>query len=402
LNLLIIPKVFPRANVIGGPILIHHRIKNLSEIGYRITVLAPASSVEDRKDSSLEPYCEEIILVDSPGRRTPDEVKELETELKRPPFFLSGDGGYDPRFDETFRSLLANRSFDAIIAEYSMMGQYLEGAREIIPPGTLTIISVHECYTQAFRQRVDKGEHIEEETIEKLFEYEFSMYRSVDRVLSLTREDMEVLIQLVPELRAKTCVVPHGVDTDFYTPPPARSWETKNILFLGNFRHYPNVNAVQNFMTHCWAKITREVPETTFHAIGFDPPPELLALGEDRIIVREGGAHSDVRETYWGSDIFVAPIELGGGFRGKMLEALACGLPIISTSLAAFGIDPVNGEEMFVTDDYGEFTEYVIRLLKDIRLRKAVSSRARALAERFDHQNAARKLHEVIQAYHGQ
>ncbi|MCK4772946.1 MAG: glycosyltransferase, partial [Candidatus Latescibacteria bacterium] len=298
--------------------------------------------------------------------------------------------------------LLANRSFDAIIAEYSMMGQYLEGAGEIIPPGTLTIISVHECYTQAFRQRVDKGEHIEEETIEKLFEYEFSMYRSVDRVLSLTREDKEVLIHLVPELRAKTCVVPHGVDTDFYTPPPARSWETKNILFLGNFRHYPNVNAVQNFMTHCWAKITREVPETTFHAIGFDPPPELLALGGDRIIVREGGAHSDVRETYWGSDLFVAPIELGGGFRGKMLEALACGLPIISTSLAAFGIDPVNGEEMFVTDDYGEFTEYVIRLLKDIRLRKAVSSRARALAERFDHQNAAKKLHEVIQTYHGQ
>jgi len=401
LNLLFIPKVFPRASVIGGPILIHHRIKNLSKMGYRITILAPASSDEDHNDKSLDAYCEDIILIDSPRGRTSRQVKELEAELKRPPFFLSGDGGYHPQLDETFRSLLAKYPYGAIIAEYSMMGQYLEGARDIIPRGTMTIISVHECYTQAFRQRVSKGEDIGEGTIEKLFDYEFRMYRSVDRVLSLTREDMEVLLRLAPDLKGKTGVVPHGVDANFYTPPIERSGDSKNILFLGNFQHHPNVNAVQNFMKHCWGRISKEVPDAKFYAIGFAPPPELLGLRSNRIIVQEGGAHSDVRKVYWRSDVFVAPIELGGGFRGKMLEALACGLPIVSTSLAAFGIDPVNGEEMFVTDDYSEFTEHVIRLLKDTHLRKNMSDLARALGERFDHKAAARKLHEVIQAYHG-
>ena len=401
MNLLFIPKVFPRESVIGGPILIHHRIKNLSKMGYRITILAPASSDEDHEDKSLDAYCEDIILIDSPRGRTSRQVKELETELKRPPFFLFGDGGYNPKLNETFRSLLTGNLYDAIIAEYSMMGQYLEGAKDIIPRNTMTIISVHECYTQAFRQRVSKGEDISEETIEKLFDYEFRMYRSVDRVLSLTREDMEVLIRLAPDLKGKTGVVPHGVDTNFYTPSRERAWDSKNILFLGNFQHHPNVNAVQNFMKHCWERISKEVPDASFYAIGFAPPPELLALRSNRIIVREGGAHSNVRDVYWKSDVFVAPIELGGGFRGKMLEALACGLPIVSTSLAAFGIDPVNGEEMFVTDDYHEFTEYVIRLLKDTRLRKNMSVSARTLSERFDHKNAARKLDQVIQAYHG-
>jgi glycosyltransferase involved in cell wall biosynthesis len=400
LNLLVIPKVFPRQSVIGGPILIHHRIKNLSKMGYNITILAPASSDEDYKDKSLDAYCENIVLIDSPKGRTSRKIKELEDKLKRPPFFLAGDGGYNPQFEEAFQSLLAKNSYDVIIAEYSMMGQYLEGAKDSIPRDTMTIISVHECYTQAFRQRVEKGEDISEQTIKELFDYEFTMYRSVDRVLSLTREDMEVLIGLAPDLKGKTDIVHHGVDTNFYTPPPDRMWDSRNILFLGNFQHYPNVNAVQNFMKYCWERISKEVPDASFYAIGFAPPPELQALRSNRIIVREGGAHSNVRDIYWKSDVFVAPIELGGGFRGKMLEALACGLPIVSTSLAAFGIDPVHGKEMFVTDNYDEFTEYVIRLLMDIRLRKHMSTRARALSERFDHKNAAKKLDQVIQAYH--
>ncbi len=402
MNLLFIPKVFPRASVIGGPILIHHRIKNLSKMGHRITVLAPAASDEDLKDKSLEPYCQEIILIDSPKGRTSQEIQELSAKLRRPPFFLSGDGGYDPNLDEAFRSLLARHPYDAIIAEYSMMGQYLEGAKEIIPRRTMTIISVHECYTEAFRQRASKGEAIAEETTRELFQYEFEMYRSVDHILSLTREDMETLLRLESRLKGKTAVVPHGVDTEFYTPPPEKSWDTNNILFLGNFQHHPNVDAVQNFMTHCWGRISSQVPDVIFHAIGFSPPLELLALRNDHVIVREGGAHSDVRKTYWESDLFVAPIELGGGFRGKLLEALACGLPIVSTRLAAFGIEPVNGKEMFVTNNYDQFTEYTIRLLTEVRLRKEMSTQARALGVRFDHKNAAKKLNDVIEAYHRQ
>ncbi|MBW2062465.1 MAG: hypothetical protein JRI95_13030, partial [Deltaproteobacteria bacterium] len=107
----------------------------------------------------------------------------------------------------------------------------------VIPPHTMTIISVHECYTQAFQQRAGKGERIGKGTIEELFEYEFKMYRSVDHVLSLTQQDMEILIRLAPDLKEKTSVVPHGVDSSFYVPRPEKSWDTKNILFLGNFRH---------------------------------------------------------------------------------------------------------------------------------------------------------------------
>ena len=76
-------------------------------MGYRITILAPASSDEDYKDKSLDAYCEDIVLIDSPKGRTSRQVKELEATLNRPPFFLLGDGGYNPQLDAAFRSLLA-------------------------------------------------------------------------------------------------------------------------------------------------------------------------------------------------------------------------------------------------------------------------------------------------------
>jgi glycosyltransferase involved in cell wall biosynthesis len=398
LNLLFLPKLLPRADVIGGPILIYHRIKNLSSMGHKITLIAPAYTDEDRKDESLKPFCEQISRIDSVRERPQDEVESLYKRLNRPRNFLTGDGGYNERIEEALNLALKEKHFDALIAEYSMMGQYIEANRSLIPADTMTVISVHECYTRAFEMRAEKGEDISEDTIKELFNYEFKMYDVADRILTLTKEDANILLNHAPNVKNKISVVPHGVDTVFYTPPKKKSWErnTKKILYLGNFQHYPNVDAVKNFINHCWDRIQREVPDARFYAIGFNPPQELLDLRSAHIIVQEGGDNGSVRRFYWNSDVFVAPIELGTGFRGKLLEAKACALPAVATRLATFGMNPVNGKDMFVADDYNTFSEYVIMLLKDAELRKKIGMNALAHAKKFDHKHAAEKLERVL------
>lgn len=367
-------------------------------MGHKITLIAPAYTDEDRADKSIEPFCERIIRVDSVKERPPDELEARYKRLNRPRAFLTGDGGYDEEIEEALRLTLKEKHFDAVIAEYSMMGQYLEANYSLIPADTTTIISVHECYTKASELRAAKGEDINEETIRELFNYEFKMYDTADKILTLTGEDAEIMINYSPELKNKIEVVPHGVDTGFYTPPEEKSWNrnTKNILYVGNFQHYPNVDAVKNFIEHCWAKIMEEVQDARFYAIGFNPPQELRDLRSEKVIVREGGDDDNVRRFYWNSDVFVAPIELGTGFRGKLLEAMACRLPVVATRLATFGINPVHGEEMFVADDYDVFSEYVIMLLKDVELRKQTAINALALARKFDHRHAAEKLERVL------
>ena len=398
MNLLFLPKLLPRADIIGGPILIYHRIKNLSLKGHKITLIAPAYTDEDQKDKSLEPFCEEIIRIDSVKERSRDEVETLYNRLNRPRFFLTGDGGFRQGIEDALRSALEKGHFDAIIAEFSMMGQYIEANYDLISADTMTVISVHECYTNAFKLRAEKGEDISEDTIKNLSNYEFKMYEATDRILTLTREDANILINYAPDLRNKIKVVPHGIDTEFYMLPKDKSWDrnTKNILYVGNFQHHPNVDAVRNFINHCWDRIQQEVPDARFYAIGFDPPQELLDLRSDNVFVQEGGDNENIRRIYWNSDVFVAPIELGTGFRGKLLEAMACGLPVVATSRATFGIDPANEEDMFVADDYEIFSKYVSMLLKDTRLREKIAINALELARRFDHRHAAEKLEQVL------
>ncbi len=400
MNLLFLPKLLPRADIIGGPILIYHRIKNLSLMSHKITVIAPAYGEEDLKDKSLEPFCDEIIRIKSGKQRSGDEMEALRRRLNRPRFFLGGDGGFSQEIEDALKLTVREKHIDAVIAEYSMMGQYIEGSAQSFPANTVSVISVHECYTKAFRMRAQKGEGIPEDTIRELFEYEFKMYDAADRLLSLTQEDAEILTAYSARLKDKIRVVPHGVDTDFYRPPKEKSWEgsSKNLLYLGNFQHYPNVDAVRNFVDHCWEKISKQVPDAKFYAIGYKPPPELLELGSKHknVIVQEGGDNENVRRIYWNSDVFVASIALGTGFRGKLLEAMACGLPVVATSLATFGINPTNAEKMFVADDYDVFSDYVIRLLKDIPLRKRISESAVTLARKFDHKHAAEKLDKVL------
>jgi glycosyltransferase involved in cell wall biosynthesis len=402
MNLLFLPKLFPRKDIIGGPILVYHRIKNLSLMGHKITVIAPAYDDQDREDRSLEPFCERMVRVDSVRQRPHDEVEALykRLDMRRPRFFLNGDGGFCQGIEDALKLVLKEKHIDAIIAEYSMAGQYIEANHDSIPEDTISIISVHECYTKAFKLRAEKREKISEDTIKELSAYEFRMYEKVDRLLTLTKEDAEILVEYSPKLKTKIRVVPHGVDTEFYFPPDEDVWSrnSKNILYIGNYRHYPNVDAVKNFIEHCWDKILEQVPDARFYAIGFNPPPELLELRTKckNVIVQEGGESENVRRIYWQSDVFVAPIALGTGFRGKLLEAMACGLPVVATSLAAFGINPTNEENMLVADDLSLFSDYVIMLLKDVKLRKKVAYGALALARKFDHRYAAEKLDRVL------
>ena len=151
------------------------------------------------------------------------------------------------------------------------------------------------------------------------------------------------------------------------------------------------------FCEKMWPQVKREVPEALFYVVGKDPTPDLqeLVRSDSSIIVT--GTVEDVRPYFERAKVFVNPVRIGGGFRGKILEAMSMGLPIVTTSLGAEGVDAEHGLDMLVADDPAEFAAAAARLLRDDDMCDGLGERARAMAlECFSWEKGVEELEQVL------
>lgn len=160
----------------------------------------------------------------------------------------------------------------------------------------------------------------------------------------------------------KAVAVPIGVDVDYfyYREPKA----TKNIVgFLGAMSVAHNENAARHFISETLPIVLQKVPDTVFMVIGGGVSEELRKLESEH--VHFTGRVEDVRDYLEQCKVFVCPMTFGSGIKTKNLEAMAMGLPIVTTSIGAENINAVNGKDWIVADDHSEFAERVADLLAD-------------------------------------
>ena len=377
MKILFLPKVFPHANVIGGPIIIYNRIKYLSQ-NNDVSFIAFANEEEKKHLHTIDKYCEEVALLPHPKKMSTTK-KWSNLLFSSYPFHFKQQ--YDLAYQEKLNEMAIKNKYDFIIAEYSMMGQYFYN-NCAIPRETKKIISVHECYTLARRMYSKRANDL----ITKLDEYlrylqlktfEFEMYKQADKVLVLTPTGKKELHSFAPELDIS--VIPHGVDTDFFKP--LESLPEKNVLtFLGNYEHKPNIEAVLDFYKNIFPKIRKEREDVYFQIVGFNPPQIIRDLTKDQN-VSVVPSPPDVKPHLAKSKIFIAPIKLGGGFRGKVLEAMSMGIPVLSTSLGAQGTHAVPNKDIMIADTDDDFAKSALALLDNNAKLQELSKNGRRLVE---------------------
>jgi len=370
-------KEFPHANVIGGPIIIYNRVKYFSR-NHLVSLAAFFRDEEREYIPTVKPFCHDLKLVPLPAKRSTLKATWDFFTSPVPHYFLKGDDSQ--RMAETIADMVQKDRYDFVIAEYSVMGQFIHN-NPLLPP-VRRIISVHECYylarRKAFRYNRFGLDKIKEAiNLKGLKKYEFDMYRHADKVLTLTPQGKEKLLEICPELDID--VVPHGVDVeDFSFSEP--EGEERSIVFVGNYLHYPNVDAVLFFHREIWPRIKSLLPEIKFYVVGQAPPLEIQNLSKDNAIIVTGRVN-DVRPYLKKGRIFICPVRLGGGFRGKILEAMAIGRPVVSTSLGAEGIPAVQRENIILADNPEEFAQGILDLMNDDRLFEKIRKKARKLVE---------------------
>jgi GT2 family glycosyltransferase/Tfp pilus assembly protein PilF len=274
-----------------------------------------------------------------------------------------------------FPLLLKSNDFKSIIVGfYHVAHQYYRDIRQYSPGSVFIIDSFDVCYVRQKRKALLTGDPTRFWEAEETRRLELAMYRRADMVLTVTEKDRDTLLEEAPDLNV-------GISTDIHPiTDETGDGERKDIVFVGNFNHDPNEDAVIYFMEEIWPLVKERVPGLKFYIVGNAPTDRVEAYASDDVVVT--GFVPEVIPYLLKAKAFVVPLRYGAGLKGKIGEALSCGIPIITTSVGAEGMDLVHRRSAMISDDPDQFAAMVSEVCSDSDLWDTLSNEGKTLARR--------------------
>jgi glycosyltransferase involved in cell wall biosynthesis len=224
-------------------------------------------------------------------------------------------------------------------------------------------------------------------------------YRYATLVLTVSEKDKDLLAPYGVR-RNNVVVIPNGVDTESFAPSPkaskfqkrADSEDSCQVIFVGNMEYLPNQEAARCIISYLAPKILSRVSNVRFVMVG-KTPTELVVNSSHLIFT---GVVKDVAKSLANSDIAISPLFHGSGTRLKILEYLSSGLPVVSTSIGAEGLDVKDGVNILIEDDMNRFGERIVDLIKNEKLRVRLGEAGRQFVkEKYDWRIVSRQLDSV-------
>jgi glycosyltransferase involved in cell wall biosynthesis len=396
LSILYVSHIPPSPPRFGAQARVHGLITELA----RRHDLTAAMLVDDEFDAEecrrvMQAYCCDVVLVPNPYGH--EGLTKRLLQLRS----LASTQSFErlrvtvPALRSALDRALRARRFDIVNLEWPYLGHF--DLRQA-PPGEklpALVVDSHEIAYDLARQFTRAGGNLSRRLYagvnwRKLRREELGTYRHADGVYLCSAADERRLLDQVPG--ARTAVIPNAADVEYYQPRPTDPPpDGRTVVYFGLLSTVPNVDAVIHFIKEIWPRIAEANPEARCKVIGGRPPPSLLALAEPRIEL--AGFVSDLRPHLAAAAVVVVPLRLGGGTRLKIVEAMAMGKAIVSTTLGAEGIEAVTGRDLLVEDQPAAFADAVNRLLAQPSLAARIGQSARQLAfERYAWSGAAKAL----------
>ena len=369
----------PHAQVVGGNRIVYQRIRHLANQGHSIGLISYVSNETEEEITSLTPLIDDLHTLPQPRRNMATRMFHDYVDLARPALIWKL---YSKKMMTLVADVVEQGKYDVVIAEFSEMGQFL--FKNPYLSAVHTVISCHRCITASYEKYREMKEvrlrlHLKSlPQLRGLRKYEFNMYRSADRILVLTAQDRFTMQYYAPDLAVS--VSPSGVDIgDLQQHPPVP--KEPIVLMTGYMRDPANEDGVEWFYNNIWPQLRERHPEVKFYIVGADPSPRIKKIvGKDpRVVVT--GQVKDLGPYRNRARVLVSPVRLGSGMRTKVLEAMAFGLPVVSTSLGVAGIDAQTGENCFVADTPELFAQSIDWLLSDPSLSDRMARQALKLVK---------------------
>jgi len=382
MRILYITDYIPYPPIAGDLIRNYHLIRGISR-EHKVSLVGFVSSLSEQSGvSHMSEFCHRVEAVILPRRRKLARIPRLiRYVLAGIPFdfeFL-----FSEELVQKIRSLAETEDFDIVQIAHSRMAPY----REALPPGghAKTVLSFHNVASTQY----DSISHIASTRAKRirawlhgrmLRRWEPYYAEHFDRCITVSEDDRQSLLASNPRLSVD--VITNGVDTKKYQVLPLEETQPV-ILFTGNMSYAPNIDGAIWFCREILPHIRRVLPDIQVWIVGISPTSEVLALEGDG--VRVTGRVEDITPYFRRSTVSVVPLRAGGGTRHKILEAMAFGRPVISTTLGCEGLDVKDSQHLLIADDPIQFAEKTVRLLVDKELHHSIAYHARQLIEeRYD------------------
>jgi len=246
--------------------------------------------------------------------------------------------------------------------------KHIDDIRSHCPQATVVFNTVDLHYLREERQAaVERSSELARKAVATKAT-ELAVMRKADCTIVLNTAEKEILAREVAVRRKHIAVMP------LIIPVPGRSAsfeERRDVVFIGGYNHQPNVDAVSFFARDIWPQVRRRLPDARFVIVGSNPPPEILSLQGDGIVI--AGFVADLAKLFGACRLSVAPIRYGAGMKGKVLTSLSYGVPCVATAIAAEGGDYRHDENILVADDPESFADSVVRVYENEQLWERLS-----------------------------
>jgi glycosyltransferase involved in cell wall biosynthesis len=285
---------------------------------------------------------------------------------------------FSPEMASTLSRLTAQGRVDVVHIEFLQMAfysWYANGVPTVLTEHDLSHLSLFNSYFREWtglRRWTRVGDWLQTRR------YHGEVCRGFDRLVALTPGDQDMLSRAAP---GKVALIPTCVDLErFSFRPEPEDGAPVDLAYVGHYPHFPNEDAALWFCRRALPLIRRRRPQASLCLIGSSPTEAVRDLAGPGVEVT--GTVPDVRPHLDKAKVFIAPVRLGFGIKGKVLEAFARGLPVVATSIVQKGIPESRPEEhLLVADSPAAFARQSLRLLEDPVLRRRLALKARQLAE---------------------
>ena len=345
---------FPFPPKRGGKIRPFNMIRHLSG-SHDVTVASLArSEAEAKEGEGLAAFCsgyEMATIV--PALQIARMVARLPTSIPSSMgFFYSG------KLANKIDRLLRSNSYDLIFVHCSSVAQYVSGVR-----GIPKILDFGDMDSQKWLDYgrfkpfpLSLGYRLEGL---KLMREEKRLAARFDLCTATTRAEWETLNGY--QCGVDTDWFPNGVDGEYFAPS-LEQYDSRTISFVGRMDYYPNQECMYDFCANVLPLLRQRRSQIKLKIIGADPSPAVRRLGELPGVTVTGSV-PDVRPYVRGSALMVAPLNIARGTQNKILEAMAMGVPVVTSALGAGGVDAVVGEHLLVAGSPAEYAETILRIL---------------------------------------